>query len=77
MQSTHTRLAKDGSLKVFFGCALALMVIQHFGDIANLLEGIPLIEDIAEHGMVVSIALFPSAVAYAIIWSLSWLLRKR
>jgi hypothetical protein len=77
MKTTHTRLAKDGSLKVFFCSALALMMIQHLGDIASLVEGLPFIEDIAGHGLVVGIALFPSGIAYTIIWITSWLLRNR
>lgn len=77
MPSTHTRLAKDGSLQVFFYSALGLMAIQHLGDMTSLVEGIPLIENIAGHGLVVSIALFPSVVAYVIIWTTSWLLRKQ
>lgn len=77
MESNHTRLAKDGSLRVFFYFALVLMFFKHFGDVTSLTEGIPFIEHIAGNGLVVGIALFPAGMAYAIIWSISWLLKDR
>jgi hypothetical protein len=77
METNHTRLAKDRSLRVFLYSAIALMFVRHFGDITSLVEGIYFIEQIAEHGTVVCIALFPTGVTYATIWSLSWLLRHQ